>query len=649
MRARAAWIGLAAVLLSSSGVGQNLTFAHDIAPIIFNHCATCHRPGEAGPFPLLTYEDVKRRANQIVTVTRDRYMPPWLPQAGYGDFADANRLTAAQIKTIADWVAQGAVEGLASEIPKPPPFTGGWQLGPPDMIVEAKQAFTLPASGTNVYWNFIVTPPVAKTRYVRAIEIRPGDKRIVHHANVVIDRSHWAREQEKTPGAGFPGMELTVRRSVFDPDDGHFLFWKPGGAAYVEPDGLAWQLNPGDDLVLNTHLRPSGKPELVRPSIGLYFTDKPQTKFPMLVQLEHDGALDIPAGVRDFAVSDDFRLPMDVDVLAVYPHTHYLGRLLEGYATLPDGTRKWLIRIPDWDQNWQTVYRYKEPVFLPKGTLISMRFHFDNSAANVRNPNQPPQRVQAGNRATDEMGHLWLQVLPRGGDHRLELNEALMRHRLEKYPSDYRAHMSLAEILLARMNAGAAVPMAEAAVNAEPQRADARNLFGSALQAVGRVPEAIEQYRRALALQPGLVNARFNLANALVRAGKLEEAIDQYHRVLAAYPKDTLAGDRLAGALRTSARQLTSQDKTEAAEARYRELIERAPQDAATRVEFGDVLLRRGKRQEAVAQYQKALAIDPQNEAARARRDMRVTPPTVPGAARDTELRRLARDPCFRS
>ena len=147
MKARAAWLGLAAALLSSGAAAQSPTFAHDIAPIVFKHCASCHRPGEAGPFPLLTYEDVKRHASQIVTVTRSHYMPPWLPQAGYGDFADANRLTAAQIKTIADWAAQGAVEGPASEVPKPPAFAEGWQLGQPDMIVEASQAFTLPASG----------------------------------------------------------------------------------------------------------------------------------------------------------------------------------------------------------------------------------------------------------------------------------------------------------------------------------------------------------------------------------------------------------------------------------------------------------------------------------------------------------------------
>jgi Flp pilus assembly protein TadD/mono/diheme cytochrome c family protein len=576
MRSRAAWLGLAALVLRPV-VAADLTFGHDIAPIVYEHCASCHRPGEAGPFSLLTYDDIKRRATQIVTVTKSGYMPPWLPQEGYGDFADANRLTPEQIRTIADWVSQGSPEGPASGSPQPPHFADGWQLGTPDLIVEAPQAFTLPATGPNVYWNFIVSPGVVKTRFVRAIEIRPSNKRIVHHANVVIDRSHWGREQEKTPGAGFPGMELTNRRSVFDPDDGHFLFWKPGGASYVEPDGLAWQLNPGDDLVVNTHLLPSGKAEQVRPSIGLYFTDKPQTRFPMLVQLEHDGVLDIPAGVRDFPVSDDFRLPMDADVLAVYPHAHYLGHLLEGYATLPDGTRKPLIRIPDWDQSWQTVYRYREPVFLPKGTVISMRYHFDNSAANVRNPNQPPIRVKAGNRATDEMGHLWLQVLPRGRDRRLELNEAVMRHRLEKYPSDYRAHMILGALLLARLNAGAAVPMAEAAVRADPQQPEARNLLGSALQAVGRMPEAIEQFRRAVALQPAFTNARFNLANALARSGKLEEAISQYEQVLAKYPDDSLAKQRLSRAL----------------------------------VSYGDALSRQGRSAEAAKQYERARSLDP--------------------------------------
>ena len=434
---------LGTALLISLSARAAPTYNHDIAPIVYQYCAPCHRPGEAGPFPLLTYDDVKKRARQIVDVTRRRFMPPWLPEPGHGDFADELRLSAEQIRTIAEWAAAGAPQGPASEAAPAPKFTEGWQLGPPDLILEAPVAHKVPATGSDIYWNFIFTAPAAATtRWVRAIEIRPGNKRLMHHANLYVDRTHSARVQEIGPGQGFPGMDPVIERAMADPDDGHFLYWKPGGIPYSEPDGLAWRLDPGNDLVLNAHMQTTGKPESIRPSIGLYFTDKPQKRFPMLIQLEHDGAIDIPAGDRDFPVSDDFKLPMDVDVLAVYPHAHYLGRLLEGYATLPNGERKWLVRIPDWDRNWEAVYRYREPVFLPRGTVISMRFHYDNSAENVRNPNHPPKRVRAGNRTVDEMGHLWLQVLPRGNrDLRMELQEALLRHRLVKYPSDPEAHL----------------------------------------------------------------------------------------------------------------------------------------------------------------------------------------------------------------
>jgi hypothetical protein len=487
-------------------------------------------------------------------------MPPWLPQAGYGDFIDENRLSAEQIRKIADWVCAGhSRRSVESEIPPSPQFTSGWQLGPPDLIVEAPAAFTVPADGTDVYHNFVVTPKIDKRRFVRAIEVRPGvdprDKRIVHHANVIIDRSGWGHEQEPSPGAGFEGMELANRRSVFDPDDGHFLFWRPGGAPYVEPDGLAWTLDPGNDLIVNVHMRPSGKPEEIRPVIGLYFTDKPQTKFPMLLQLEHDGAINIAPGIRDFLVSDDFRLPLDVDVLSVVAHAHYLAKLMEAYATLPDGTRKWLIRISDWDQSWQSVYRYRQPVFLPKGSLISMRYHYDNSAANVRNPNHPPKRVEAGNHATDEMGHFWLQVLPRGvGDHRRELDEALARHNIEKYPDDFKSHMILGAILLSRANAQGAVPVVQAAVRIEPKDAEARNLLGATLVAVGRVPEAIEQYRQAVVMRPDFINARYNLAIAFVKASRFDEAIAEYQNILTVFPDDPELRQRLAEAQAGKAR-----------------------------------------------------------------------------------------------
>jgi len=285
----------------------------------------------------------------------------------------------------------------------------------------------------------------------------------------------------------------------------------------------------------------------VRPSVGLYFTDEAPQHFPLLIQLEHDGALDIPAGARDFLIADDFRMPVDAEVLAVYPHAHYLGKLLEAYATLPDGSRKWLIRIPDWDLNWQAVYRYREPVFLPERSTISMRFHYDNSPANARNPNNPPKRVRAGNLATDEMGHLWLQILPRGhGDRdagpRAEralgrtVQEAVMRHRLEKYPDDFSTHLNLGALLLARLDAQGAATMLEQAVRIDGRRAEAHDMLGEAFAALGRKREALEEFRAALRVQPDYLNARYNLAMALANFGKLEEAIENFRIVAAAYP-----------------------------------------------------------------------------------------------------------------
>jgi hypothetical protein len=517
---------------------REINFNRDIAPVVYKHCAACHRPGEAGPFSLLTYQDVKKRANQIADLTRRHFMPPWLPEKGYGDFADEQRLTAGEIQMFASWAAAGAPEGEGSVTA--PNFTEGWQLGPPDLIVEAPNSYILPASGPDVYFNFILTPDLKATRYVRAIEIRPGAKKLVHHANLYIDRSRSAKEG--------PGMDPIIERTAFDPDDGHFLFWKPGSVPVEE--AYSWQLDPGNNLVLNAHMQPSGKAETVRPVVGLYFTDQKPQKFPILVQLEHDGALNIPAGMRDFLVSDDFKLPRDVNVLAVYPHAHYLGHLLDAYATLPSGERKPLIRIANWDPNWQAVYHYREPVFLPKDTVISMRYHYDNSAGNVRNPNHPPKRVKEGNQATDEMSHLWLQVLPTGaGDRRLELQQALLAHRLEKYPGDFPALLHLGTVMLSRLNPGGAMPVLQAAVKVDPQSAEAHNFLGSALASTGRTQEAIAQFRAALSLRPDYPNARFNLGNALVKSGRLDEAIGEYKRILAENPDDELTKDRLNAVL----------------------------------------------------------------------------------------------------
>ena len=557
--------GMLAVCLTAAAGTMSAAppdFAHDVAPIVYQHCVSCHHPGGMGPFSLASYADLYKRASQIASVTRRRFMPPWLPEEGYGDFAGENRLTDSQIRTIAEWAAAGAPEGPQVQIPTPPQFSEGWQLGPPDLVLEAKDSLTVPASGPDIFWNFPFTPKLTGPRYVRAVEIRPGNPRVVHHSNLMVDRGGSAHRAAAAGSSGFPGMDLTVVRSPFDPD-GNFLFWKPGAPPHEEAPGFSWRLLPGDAFVLNTHLHPSGKPEAVHPQVGIYFTDTPPSHFPLLVQLEHDGALRIPAGRHDFVVTDDLPLPMDADVLAVYPHAHYLGTLLEAYATLPDGSRRWLIRIPHWDFNWQAVYYYREPLSLPKGTVISMRFHFDNSAENVRNPNQPPREVVGGDQSTDEMGHLWLELLPHGaGDRRLELQQAVMQHRLQKYPNDFAANLNLGALALARLNPAVAVPLLANAVRLDPWRPDAHDMLGAALARVGRVAEAVAELRTALKERPDFANARLNLANALLHAGQFDEAVEDYREVLAEAPDD----ESTRAAVEAGARQLEYRGRTQDAE-----------------------------------------------------------------------------------
>lgn len=525
-------------------------FAHDIAPMLYKNCAPCHHTGGAAPFPLIRYEDVLKRVGTVVATTRARYMPPWLPQEGYGHFANTQRLTDAEIALIGEWAKLGAPRGDDNELPPAPQYSTEWQLGTPDLIVEAPVPFQAPATGPDLYWNFVFRPQVPSTKFVRAVEIRPGSPKLVHHANLLIDRQGAASPK------GFAGMDLAIFRSVFDLDS-HLLFWKPGGPPQEEPKGLAWRLDPGNALVLNTHFRPNGKAEQVRPAIGLYFTSDPPTRFPLVVQLEHDDALHIPPGLRDFPVSDSFVLPMDADVLAIYPHAHNLAKLMEVWATSPDGTRTWLIRIPDWNLAWQSVYQYDPPLSLPKGARIEMHYHYDNSPANVRNPNHPPKQVDAGNLSTDEMAHLWLQILPHGsGDRRRELEEAVMKHNLERNPRDFRSNLNLGALMLSRLNTQGAVTALRAAVSLQPASVEAHSMLGLALDRVGIAGEAAKEYQTALTLNPAYAPARLNLASSQMKAGRLEDAIGNLREVLASHPDDPDTKARLSDALTRRARQV---------------------------------------------------------------------------------------------
>ncbi len=529
-----------------------ITFNHDIAPILFRTCARCHRPGEAGPFSLLTYADAKSHARQIAAVTKRRFMPPWLPEQGELKFADELRLSDNEIARIQAWVDHGTVEGNPSDLQPMPKFVEGWQLGKPDVILKATNSYALPASGSDNYWNFVFRAPVDRTRWLKAMEIRPGDKRLVHHANVLVDRQQNGRRQEQEPGAGFGGMELTIESEVFDPDS-HFLFWKPGSIPYVEPDGMALRLDKDTDLILNTHLQPSGKPEAIQPTLGLYFTDKPAVLHPILLQLENDRMLDIPAGNKHFVVTDEFTLPVDVDLLAIYPHAHYLGKDLQALAKFPDGRSETLIHIPDWNLSWQAVYRYAQPVKLPKGTTISMNFAYDNSDDNIRNPNDPPQRVVAGNRAVDEMAHLWLQVLPENSprekdDPRILIIEAMSRHKLQKNPEDFEAHYNLAALLMGRGEISEALAHFTQANRIRPNEATVNNAFGAALLAAGRPEESVPHLTAALNARADYFDARYNLGNALASLGDFRGALAQFQAAVRINPEDANAEANLGSA-----------------------------------------------------------------------------------------------------
>ncbi|MBZ5684872.1 MAG: tetratricopeptide repeat protein [Acidobacteriia bacterium] len=540
-------------VLHDSKPGESVTFNRDIAPIIFHSCSTCHRPGEAAPFSLLTYTDVKQHARQIADVTRSRAMPPWLPEPQELKFADELRLRDAEIDLIARWVEQGAVEGNPQDLPPQPKFVEGWRLGKPDLILTATKPFTLPPQGTDSYWNFIFPVPIQETKWVKAVEIRPGDKRYVHHANILVDREEASRRQEKEPGAGFGGMEIRIESQVFDPDS-HLLFWKPGTVPYVEPEGMELRLDKGTDLVLNTHLQPSGKPEVIQPSIGLYFSSHPATKLPMLLQLENDVKLDIPAGEKNFLVTDDFVLPVDVDLMAIYPHAHYLGKDIQAFATLTGGKKETLIHIPQWNLNWQAVYRYAEPVRLPKGTTVSFRYTYDNSDQNPLNPNRPPVRVRGGNRSSDEMCHLWLQMLPVNfdvakGDPRMALQEALARHNVEKNQGDFEAHYNLGSMLQTRDDLDGAIREYQEAMSLRPEDATANNALGAALVARGNAARATEFLRKAIQLRNDYFDAHYNLAFALAGQDDFAGAAKEFQLALGIRPDDAGAEANLGVAL----------------------------------------------------------------------------------------------------
>ncbi len=399
---------LAAATEHSNGAAP--TYNKDIAPILYQNCATCHRPGEVAPFSLLTYKDTAKRAALIATVTKARVMPPWKPEPGYGNFRDARGLTDEQIALIQRWASSGAPEGDAAAKPTPPEFTNGWQIGQPDQVVTTKAKFAVPADGPDQFRCFVIPMDLDKEVYVSAMEFRPDDRRTVHHALVFIDPRHQGRKlAEGSADGGYtcfggPGFAGALMGG-----------WAPGFVAAKPVAGYATALPKGADLVIQIHYHPSGKAAQDQSSLGLFYGDPPTHGRTAVVLSARQ--IHIEPGDSHYVIKEEITTPADAELLRVTPHAHYLCKDMKINAYLPDGSVTPLIWIKDWDFNWQSAYTYKTPIRVPKGTRIEMTYIYDNSGGNARNPSHPPVQVTYGEQTKDEMGLAFLTfALPTPAD-----------------------------------------------------------------------------------------------------------------------------------------------------------------------------------------------------------------------------------------
>jgi tetratricopeptide (TPR) repeat protein len=528
------------------------TFTRDVAPILYAHCAPCHQPDGAAPFSLITYADARPRASLIARVTRSRYMPPWKPESH--EFVGDRRLTDAQIATLERWGSGGAVEGDPADLPPAPRLTSGWQSGPPDLVL-ALPDYAVRADGPDIFRNFVVSVPGDRARYVRGLEFRPGST-AVHHANIRVDPTAASRRLDAADPE--PGYEGVILHSADFPD-GHFLGWTPGQAPPLASDDLAWRLDAGSDLVVQLHLRPTGKAEHIHPSIGLYLTTATPGRPPSIVRLGRQN-LDIPAGASHYVVTDAFTLPVDVQLRAIQPHAHYRARTLRAIATLPSGSARELIAIRDWDFNWQDQYRYAEPFWLPAGTRLSMDYLFDNSDANPRNPDHPPRRASWGWRSSDEMADVWIQMITRSEEDRVELarvsrrkmaaEDAIGCETIIAREPDYAAVRNDAAALYLELGQpDAALRHFEAVRRLEPQSAAARYNVGVALEASGHAGDAAHEYEAAIGLDPQYSAAHNNLGNVRLGEGRVDEARREYERAVEWGPSNAEAHNNLGAML----------------------------------------------------------------------------------------------------
>jgi hypothetical protein len=411
-------------ITASQAQPTQLNFSEHIAPIIYTHCARCHRPGEVAPFSLLSYQDVASRGTTIASVTSSGYMPPWKPDPNYRHYLDENTLSTSEIANIKSWVSSGMPQGDPGLAPPIPTFPAGSQLGSPDLVVPMRQTFTVPGNNQDLYRVFVLPVTIPADRDVAAIEFRPGNKKLVHHAIIGVDTTKQGDVRDaQGPGYGYTSFGGFGFTTVED----NFAGWVPGAQARFYPSGLGKRLYRHARLLVQVHYGPTSVAQTDSSVVNIFFSRQPVQRYvatqPVIQPFVglSNGPFIIPAGaVKTFHYS--LAVPQDVSLLSVLPHAHLLCTSWKVWAIKPGGDTIKLVKIDSWNFRWQGNYRFPTMQRLPAGSRLEADVTYDNTATNPRQPNSPPRSVTWGENTSDEMLVGFFDLVPyRAGDEAVAL------------------------------------------------------------------------------------------------------------------------------------------------------------------------------------------------------------------------------------
>ncbi|MFN8277261.1 MAG: T9SS type A sorting domain-containing protein [Chitinophagales bacterium] len=391
---------------------QSVTYSEHIAPIIYQHCTNCHRPGEVAPFPLTNYTQVQANASTIKYATSIRYMPPWKADKNYQRYQHENFLTDAQIQQISDWVDQGTPQGNPALEPPLPVFPTGSQVGTPDMVVSFAQQYKHVGNNVDEYRYFVLPTNLTQDQDIVALEVRPGNKRVVHHTLIWQDTSGQAAAADAaTPEYGYESggnIAATINQQLPG--------YVPGQKPQVYTNGIGMKLFKGADLKLQMHYAPTATDEYDSTSINLFFAHQPVSRYvksyvmlPLPTILTNGPFVMPPNQVKTF--HGQYTVPLSVSMVGIAPHMHKLGQFWNIFAVKPTGDTVPLININEWDFNWQGTYSFQRLIPLPAGSVIHATARYDNTTANINNPHNPPVTVSWGEKTSDEMYYLPLLYL----------------------------------------------------------------------------------------------------------------------------------------------------------------------------------------------------------------------------------------------